>query len=267
MRAAILILALGLSACNGSTPTAPTPLPAAPVSPLPPTDRIIAMSVLGNQWIATNSGPVQMIARVFTRLASSDGPGEFVDTTEHVTWSVDPAGVVAVDRQGRVTPVANGTALVIATLGQRSASKSVRVLPDYSGTWSGHYIITGCTGAADPRTCSRITIRSDGSRITYPFTVVIAQERDQVTGTLTDAPREFPISGLVRQSGALVIEATLPRSGSEAERIFSWSSTTHASGTQLSGAYSRLVATTVFGSGPIWMMRTEHEFTNLSRTQ
>lgn len=224
------------------------------------------MSVLGNQWIATNSGPVQMTARVFTRLASSDGPGEFVDTTEHVTWSVDPAGVVAVDRQGRVTPVANGTARVIATLGERSASNSVRVLPDFSGTWSGDYIITGCSGAADPRTCGRIMF-GGSERTRYAFTVVLSQDRDQVTGTLTDSAVPFPLAGFVRLNGALVVEATVPVTGLDPRRIVNWSSTVNASATQMSGAFTRFTGSTAGGVGPSISMRTEHEFTNLSRAQ
>lgn len=261
------MLALGLGACS-STPTAPTPPPASPVSPLPPADRIVAMSVLGNQWIATNGGAVQMTARVFTRLASSEGPGEFVDTTEHVTWSVEPAGVVAVDRQGRVTPVANGTARVIATLRERSASNSVRVLPDYSGTWSGDYIITGCSGAADPRTCGRIMFSvSDGSRTRHSFNLVLSQDRDQVTGTLTDSALPFPLAGFVRLSGALVVEATVPVTGFEPRRIVNWTSTVNASATQMSGAFTRFIASTAAGVSSASNMRTEHEFTNISRAQ
>lgn len=226
------------------------------------------MSVLGNQWIATNSGPVQLTARVFTRLGSSEGPGEFVDTTEQVTWSVDSAGVVAVDRQGRVTPVANGTARVIATLGERSASISVRVLPDYSGRWSGAYILTACSGSADPRTCGRLMFSvSDGSRTQHPFTIELSQERDQVSGTVADASTTFPVSGFVRLSGTLVVEGTLPPNGLEPERIFNWSSSVNASGTQMTGAYTRLLTSRVIGSGPPSMMRTEHEFASVVRAQ
>jgi hypothetical protein len=226
------------------------------------------MSVLGNQWIAINGGPVQMTARIFTRVPTTGGPDEFVDDTDHVIWSVDPAGIATVDRQGRVTPVANGMARVIATLGERSASSAVRVLPDYSGTWSGHYIITGCSGAADPRTCGRIMFSvSEGSRTRYPVSVVLSQDRDQVTGTLTDSVLPFPLAGFVRVSGALVVEATVPVTGLDPRRIVNWSSTVNASATQMSGAYTRYIASTAGGVGPPSPMRTEHEFTNLSRAQ
>lgn len=207
-----------------------------------------------------------MTARVFTRLGSGTEPGEFVDTTEHVAWSVDPAGVVAVDRQGRVTPVANGEARVIATLGERSASNAVRVLPDYSGTWSGQYVITGCSGAADPRTCGRIMF-SGPERTRYDFTVVLSQDRDQVTGTFTDSSLPFPLAGFVRLSGELVVEATVPVPGFDPRRIVNWSSTVNASATQMSGAFTRFTGSTAGGVGPSISMRTEHEFTNLARAQ
>ena len=273
MRTAVWILVLGLSACSSSSPTAPTP-PAPPVAALPPADRIVAMSVLGNQWIATNSGPVQMTARVFTRLGSSEGPGEFVDTIEHVTWSVDPAGVVAVDRQGRVTPVANGTARVIATLGERSASNSVRVLPDYAGSWTGKYFITGCTGLPDPRTCGRNMFDiSTGVRLMYPIAVTLAQDRDQMTGFLeqtnsaNDTAR-YPVTGFVRLNGALVLEGTLPPftfvPALQERRLFNWSSSMSGAPPRLSGGYSTSgESATTFGTR--YLYRIEHEFIGLSR--
>ncbi len=41
------------------------------------------------------------------------GAGD-VDLTRAVTWTSEPAGVVTVDRSGRVSPVANGSAMVVA---------------------------------------------------------------------------------------------------------------------------------------------------------
>ena len=269
MRTAVWILVLGLSACHSSSPTAPTPPPAPPVSPLPPADRIVAMSVLGNQWIATNSAPLQMTARVFTRLGFGDSPGEYVDTTEHVTWSVDPAGVVAVDRLGRVTPVANGTARVVATLGERSASISVRVLPDYSGTWSGEYIITGCSGAVDFRTCPRLMFGETNTRQRYPFRLSLAQERDLVSGELVRhsaavGDRITPVVGLVRLGGSLVIEATVPQPGLEPFRLTNSSISFNGAYSHINGSFTLIAPYRSFGD-TLLTMRTEHEFTNIPR--
>ena len=272
MRAAILLLALGISACNSRTPTAPTPPPAPPVSPLPPADRIVAMSVLGDQWIALNGGPVQMTARVFTRLATSEGPGEFVDDTEHVAWSVESPGVVAIDRQGLATPLANGTTRVIATLGDKSARHSIRVLPNYSGTWSGNYIITACSGGVDFRTCPRLLFtETNNQRILYPFRLTLTQERDAVTGTLIETNRAFgdvatPVTGFVRLAGQLVIEASTPREGLESFQLTNSSIVFNTTFTQITGAFTKILQFRSFGN-ILLSMRTEHEFTNVARAQ
>ena len=272
MRTAILILVLGLSACHSSTPTAPTPPSAPPVSPLPPADRIVALSVLGDQWIALNGGPVQMTARVFTRVATSEGPGEFVDDTEHVTWSVESPGVVAIDRQGRVTPLASGTTRIIATLGERSARNPIRVLPNYTGTWAGNYIVTGCAGGVDFRSCPRLMFdETNNQRILYPFRLTLAQERDTVTGTLVETNRSFgdvvtPVTGFVRLAGQLVIEASSPREGLESFQLTNSSIVFNTTFTQITGAFTKILQFRSFGN-ILLTTRTEHEFTNISRAQ
>jgi hypothetical protein len=230
------------------------------------------MSVLGNQWIAANGAPVQMTARVFTRLTTSEGPGEFIDDTDNVLWSVEPAGIVTVDRQGRVTPDANGTARVIATLGERSAFNPIRVLPDYSGTWAGEYVITGCSGAPDFRTCSRLMFGETPNRIRYPFTLTIAQDRDLISGTLVESNRAAgdiitPLTGLVRLSGALVVEATIPREGLEPFRLTNSTISFDATYAQISGAFTKVAQGRTSLGGQLYTMRTEHEFTNVARAR
>src|SRR5688572_4244920 len=102
--------------------------------------------------------------------------------------ATEPAGIVAVDRLGRVTPLSIGTATVRATLGDKFGSNPVRVLPDYSGTWNGEFVVIGCTGGFDFRECGRIMFplvgEGPGVRVRYPFSLALSQDRDQVTGML-----------------------------------------------------------------------------------
>lgn len=44
----------------------------------------------------------------------TDASGKEQDKTHQVTWTSEPAGIVALDKSGRVTPVADGTATIIA---------------------------------------------------------------------------------------------------------------------------------------------------------
>jgi hypothetical protein len=183
MRAAcaVALCAITVAGCSRQSPTAPT-IPVAPVavSPLPPASAIARMDVLGDGWIVVGGAPLQMTARIYTR---AESPAEFIDDTEHVTWSTDPAGVLTVDRQGRVTAITSGAARVITSLGERSArTPLITAVPDFNGTWGGSYIITGCAGAGDPRTCGRLMFsQTDGSRLSYPFSLNLSQLQDQVT--------------------------------------------------------------------------------------
>lgn len=267
---AVLVLSLTLIGCN--SPTSPTPPttspPPAPVPPLPPPSSIVSMSVLGSQWIATTSAPVQMTARIFTRIG--DAPTEYVDTTDQVAWSLDPAGVASIDRQGRLAPITSGAVNVIATLGERTARLPVRVLPEYSGTWSGVYVVTGCSGAQDFRTCPRLMFGEGGTgnRLQYPFSLTLGQDRDLVTGTLREpvpsGGRETAVSGFVRLNGSLVLEASVPQPGLEPFQITNWSSAVNANATQLSGGFTKIAPYIAFGGGKM-TMRTEHEFVAATR--
>ena len=269
----VVLLASALAGCNGPTPTTPTP-PAPPVvtNPLPPASAILGISLLGDQWIPTNSAaPIQMTARLIT----SNTPFEYTPATDGVTWSVEPAGVALIDQHGRVSPVSIGTATVTAKYGDKTGINSIRVLPDYSGNWSGQFRITGCTGGHDFRECGRMMVGAGAGSGTgiapspfYPFTVTLSQFRDQVTGTVRE-PRAsgdlvYPVAGIVRVAGPLVIEATVPRTNNEPLRVFNWSSTTNAGVTTMSGAFTKIEPYRTGFDEP-YTIRTEHEFTGLSK--
>jgi hypothetical protein len=272
LNCATLVFALSLAGCSSDHSTAPTPVaPPVVVSPLPPADQIVALSILGNQWIALNGGPAQMTARIFTRLGSNGAPSEYVDHTEHVAWSVEPAGVVTVDRQGRATPVASGSARVSATVGGRTSFNSIRVLPDYSGAWSGNYIITACQGGVDFRTCSRAMFGETPNRILYPFRLLLTQDRDVLTGTITtniSASSETvrPATGFVRLNGTLVLEVTVPQPGLEPFRITNWSSGYNSAFTEMSGAFTAIAPGRNPLGGGLYSVRTENEFSGVTRT-
>ena len=269
MRAALLVLALGLSACHSSSPAAPTPPPAPPVSPLPPSSSIVQISVTGGAWLVVNGSPLQMAARVYTRL----NPPEFIEDTEHVTWSIDPPGAAAIDRTGRLTAAAAGAFAVGATVGDASGgSLQVRAVPGYAGNWSGEYVVTRCSGGFDFRECGRIMFQSDGSspRRRYPFTLALSQEQDQITGTLREMRLSgdivAPVTGLIRVNGSLVIEATVPQGDHEPFRVLNWSSSANGTATTMSGAFTQIEPRRSPFGNP-YAIRTEQGFSNASRVQ
>ena len=170
---AVCLCAVSLAGCSRETPTGPTQ--PGPPSNLPPTSSVLGISVIGDMWIPTTSTSVQMTARLIT----STTPFDYVMATDGVAWSIEPAGVATIDQRGRVTPIANGSATVTARYGDKSGINPIRVLPDYSGHWTGEFVVTSCSGGFDPRECGRIIngLVGTGDRARYPFTLMLSQER------------------------------------------------------------------------------------------
>ncbi len=262
---ATLLCAMSLTGCSTrETPTSPTtPTPPVTTSPLPPADRIIQINVVGGSWVVRGGAPLQMSARIVT----DSSPAEVIDDSDHVTWSSDPPGIVAIDSHGQLTGVGSGKARVIATVGSKSGFFNVRSVPDFTGTWSGNLLITGCSGAPDPRTCGRlITNQMTGLPNLYPFTLDLSQIQDRVTGTLHESSsRDTPLTGFVRESGALVLEGALPQQGLDPVRITNWSSTLDAAGTRMSGGFTKTSPGRSFGEFP-FVQITQHEFSSVPRT-
>jgi len=278
MRTACLVVfcTSALVGCNSSTPTSPTPPPALPVvtPSLPPASAIIGISLIGDMWIPTTSPGVKHTPRLIT----SNTPFDWVDGSDGVTWSIEPAGVATVDTHGNVKPVAIGVATVKAVYGDKTGTNSIRVLPDYAGTWNGEFIVTGCTGGADPRECGRIMFAEDGGlRPTrYPFSLELSQFRDQISGTLRElrdaTTRQSDIAaavtGFVRLNGALVLEAMVPQPNQEPFRVINWSSLANAASTMMSGAFTQYEPRSTLMTPPYrYVVRTENEFANASRAR
>ena len=273
-RVCLVVLWTGvLVGCNSPTPTAPTP-PTPVVTPsLPPVSAVVIISLLGDEWIATNvAAPAQHTARLIT----STTPLEYTLATAGVEWSIAPDGVAIVDQQGRVSPVAVGTATLTARYGDKTGTQQIRVLPDFSGNWSGQFRITGCSGGFDFRECGRMMVGAGAGTGTgtapspfYPFSMQLSQFRDQVTGTVRE-PRvsgelTYPVSGIIRLNGQLVLEAITQKNG-DSLRVFNWASTTNNGATTMSGAFTKIEPYRSAFNDP-YTIRTEHEFANLSHAQ
>jgi hypothetical protein len=237
---------------------------------LPPVSAVVIISLLGDEWIATNvAAPVQHTVRLIT----STTPLEYTLATAGVEWAIAPDGVAIVDQQGRVSPVAIGTATLTARYGDKTGTQQIRVLPDFSGNWSGQFRITGCSGGFDFRECGRMTVGAGAGTGTgtapspfYPFSLQLSQFRDQVTGTVRE-PRvsgelTYPVSGIIRLNGQLVLEAT---QNGDSLRVFSWASDEQQRYDGDRCIYEDQAVS--LGVHDPYTIRTEHEFTNLSHSQ
>ena len=185
---AALIVMAACGGDNGPGPTGgPSPVPAS-LAISPPTDflRLRASETLTAMATMTN-GTTQNVA---------------------ATWSTDNAAVASVDAAGRVTGSGSGQAGITAAYAGFTALRSLRVVPDYQGRWSGDHKVPNCVDDGDWRRADFCKdVREDNPL--FALNLVLTQNRDAVTGTL-DIGIEPPgaLQGTIQMNGDLGLAGT-----------------------------------------------------------
>lgn len=181
-----------LAACGGGGGGAPSS--PGPVTPAPTTVSV-AISP------ATDLITIQGTATFSATATMSDGSTKSVSGT----WVSDPAAVATVDGSGRVTGIGSGQATVSVTYDNVKASRTIRVVPDYQGSWAGEYAVTACqdTGDFHREDWCRSAMR-DLVRVTMDLT----QSRDSVSGAWTHRDLVGNATGTIETDGSLVLSGT-----------------------------------------------------------
>ena len=124
------------------------------------------------------------------RLDQDQGRGEVqrdravhVRAAEAITpaWTSDNTSVATVDAAGTATGVAAGQATLTASYQGKTATRGLRVIPDYAGRWAGNWGVTSCSVQGDfvANWCDPVR---NGS---FPATLDILQAKDVVSATWT----------------------------------------------------------------------------------
>jgi hypothetical protein len=115
--------------------------------------------------------------------------------------------VATVDSNGRVTGAGSGeTAISAEANGLRAAPRTIRVLPDYQGRWSGDWRLAGCTADGDwsrSDICREVPVGT-----LLPFGLALTQDRDTASGTATLDDVVGPVQGSIRLAGQLGVGGT-----------------------------------------------------------
>jgi hypothetical protein len=133
--------------------------------------------------ITVNSSSDQLhvgASETFTATAVLDN-GQTQAVTGGV-WGGDAATVAAVEAStGRVTGVGSGMVTVFVDYQGARGTKLMRILPNFQGTWSGSYIVNGCsqTGAFALADICGDTLSTN--RV-LPMSMTTTQSRDAVNG-------------------------------------------------------------------------------------
>jgi hypothetical protein len=197
--AAVVLMALA-AGCHGKNPGAPSESPAQSAA--------IATGLFINGVDAVLTGSVTSYAVTATL---SDG------TTRTVTpaWTSSNPGVGSVDGSGRLDGRAHGSTTLTASYLGRDVSKTVNVVNNYGGTWTGQYIIRACDDSGDLKDhdggwCqSRVPVGTVWSiRLVLSQT---ASDLSEIGGTLglADVDVQDKITGVVTADGRLSLTGTL----------------------------------------------------------
>lgn len=129
-------------------------------------------------------------------------------TTQTLTigFKSDVPSVATVSDAGLVTAVSAGLTNIYVISGGQQGLRSLRVVPNYAGSWSGSYYITGCSqsGAfATINECSNFTTNK-----VLPYNMVLTQSLDTVSGTFYLGTLQFGLtSGTMDGSGQIALAA------------------------------------------------------------
>lgn len=158
------------------------------------TRHLIALAGLTLLTVACggdNAAPSPTTSAVSVTLTSPIRIGQSVQATGTATlssgqsqavttgWQSDVPSVARVSDAGQVTGVANGRANIFVVSGGRQGQASLRVVPDYQGTWSGRLEVTSCTQTgswAQINFCRDFPVGSSD-----PFGLSLAQSGESLT--------------------------------------------------------------------------------------
>lgn len=208
MRRSVLCLALliGVAGCGKKSS-----------SPVTPTTTVTTASVS----ITTTADMLTIGEAVaFTASATmSDG------TTRTITpaWVSSSAGVATVDAAGTVRGIGSGQTTITITYDSRQATRTIRVVPDYGGSWSGEYAVTSCQDSGGFASAGWCAAAPAGS--IARLTMILTQTRDTVTGTWTHDRMTGATQGTVEVAGTLVLAGSGSYEGT-AINITGWRSVT-----------------------------------------
>lgn len=194
-RTAVVALFLtGLAACGGGgggSPTNPTP-----VTPTTPTPTTASVAIAAGTDMIVIQGTAALTASA-TMSDGSSKPGV------SAAWTSDATSVATVDSSGKVTGIGSGQATITATYDNLKATRTIRVVPDYQGRWTGEYRVLTCEDSGDFRDDE--WCKGSLAKGTIRVSMTLTQSRDTVTGSWTHDIMSGTTQGSIETAGTLVM--------------------------------------------------------------
>jgi hypothetical protein len=204
-----------------TTPGTPT-TPGAPTSPGTPTPgpspTVLSISItIPDILVAGNAEQATATATL------SNGSTQPVSNG---SWDTGNGAIASVDGDGRVTPSMNGRTSVRVSSGGVTASREIRVVPNYQRAWSGTYRVVTCVATGDWGPFVRGVSGPNGGRnacATYfpgfvrGVAMTLTQARDVVTGRVFEGASggltSNPFTASIESDGALTFKGNSDHGG------------------------------------------------------
>jgi hypothetical protein len=222
MRSVRLLGVIGLvilaTECGGDSPTRPSE---------PPATRVEV------------AGPVALLTSTSTSYTVRATLADGTTRTVLSAWTSSDPTIATIDANGRLEGRAHGSATITASYPGGSASKVVRVVNNYAGTWVGSYVIRACSDTGqltdhDGGWCAAGPGRVGAGAIGLLLTLVQGgSDLTEITGTLGSYPET--LTGSVMADGKLTVSGTLITRDFDDASIVLWTVQLSAWQTTLSG--------------------------------
>lgn len=189
--AVLCVAATACSGSNGSSATGPsTPAPAAPT--------VTSISITGPDALLTGTtGDYTVTASLSNQTTQSVTP----------TWGASGTDRATVSPAGRVTGQLHGSFALTASYQGQTASKTVNVVHNYDGRWTGVVIRMTCqlSGELGARITQRLCPAGPNERMPMSFTVAQPAPFTAVTAEINLANTILRASGNIASDGRLLL--------------------------------------------------------------
>lgn len=234
-----------------------------PAAPSQPGASVNSLIITGADTVLTSTSSNYTVSATL-----SDGSTR----TILPVWTSSDPGVATVNSMGGVDGRSHGSTTLTATYDGRSASKTIRVVTNYSGRWEGRYVVRTCADTGD------FTDHDGGSCLAgvghvgaiLNITLTLAHSStnaDEIIGTFPCCFGAF--TGSVRADGGLNLSGTVnwpdfddPEITIATIQVSQWESTVDGSG-RMTGRWSSLL--TSF-SGRKGTVRSDNELVTMTKT-
>jgi hypothetical protein len=147
---------------------------------------------------------------------------------------------IATAASGELSLLAPGSVAITASFKGSSTTLVIKIVPDFSGRYSGRVPITSCTEKFNGSVCGLYAVQANAGIAPFDFIdLTLSQTKDTVSGRLEMGTGRGSIQGQIDSKGSLCLTGTLASipTGAQLQILEFWTSHLEDDGTVLYGSF------------------------------